>query len=194
MNLIESTPEESTLKLKLESDNQPNLSEIQYQQQTLFELVNHMQDLKVEKKRVAKINLINAIQKNYDVEPLKVNNEILTTLQNDKQKVLSLNTKYQDQFKRAGQVINNSLAKLQDYKRDIDKLQPDSDGIYIIIKGEGRVINPFDNQRLLKLAVGDYFGGSKFLKEQRYSYFGDVVASSSSSKQSIDKRSTIVGK
>jgi len=39
-----------------------------------------MQDLKVEKKRVAKINLINAIQKNYDVEPLKVNNEILTTL------------------------------------------------------------------------------------------------------------------
>lgn len=102
MNLIESTPEESTLKLKLESDNQPNLSEIQYQQQTLFELVNHMQDLKVEKKRVAKINLINAIQKNYDVEPLKVNNEILTTLQNDKQKVLSLNTKYQDQFKRAG--------------------------------------------------------------------------------------------
>lgn len=80
MNLIESTPEESTLKLKLESDNQPNLSEIQYQQQTLFELVNHMQDLKVEKKRVAKVNLINAIQKNYDVEPLKVNNEILTTL------------------------------------------------------------------------------------------------------------------
>jgi hypothetical protein len=53
---------------------------------------------------------------------------------------------------------------------------------------------------LARLEPGEYFGGTKYLKEQRYSYFGDVIACASGSigyekkhtkDNKIEKRKTL---
>jgi hypothetical protein len=56
---------------------------------------------------------------------------------------------------------------LETYKNERNALPDDSDGIYIIIKGEAKIVNPFDEQKqkIAKLSKYDYFGASKFLSE-----------------------------
>jgi hypothetical protein len=63
--------------------------------------------------------------------------------------------------------------------------------VYVIVKGEAKVVNRYDNQRLCKLLEGDYFGISYFLRQERYSYFGDIVASASASGGSYDRQKTV---
>lgn len=47
-----------------------------------------------------------------------------------------------------------------------------------MVSGFARVENKYDNYtfRERPLQKGDYFGASKFIKNQGYSYFGDIVA------------------
>lgn len=68
---------------------------------------------------------------------------------------------------RAVDVIQHSITTLKQYQNDIANLPCDTDGIYIISKGEARVQNAYDSHHtsLFKLAQGDYFGASKFLQD-----------------------------
>ena len=54
----------------------------------------------------------------------------------------------------------------------------DADGIYLIVSGQARISNPYDQYTFgdQKLVVGDYFGSSKYVLSQGFSYFGDIVA------------------
>lgn len=91
----------------------------------------------------------------------------------------NLNSQYNDTKQRAKYIIDDSIKRLETYKNERNALPDDSDGIYIIIKGEAKIVNPFDEQKqkIAKLSKYDYFGASKFLSEQSYSYFGNVIAS-----------------
>lgn len=85
--------------------------------------------------------------------------------------------------------------RLEAYKRERDSLFKDSDGIFILIEGEARIQNKLDvpvdkkkeppsekDKRFLNLRVGDYFGETKFIKQQGFSYFGDIVAQGPATK------------
>jgi len=48
----------------------------------------------------------------------------------------------------------------------------------MIVDGLAKVRNKADNNDFggIKLQIGDYFGSSKFIISQGFSYFGDIVA------------------
>ena len=71
---------------------------------------------------------------------------------------------------------------MKEYQQNRNALPQDSDGIYILIKGEAKVINKCDknNFELAKISQHEFFGESRLLNEPSYSYFGDVVACSQS--------------
>lgn len=104
----------------------------------------------------------------------------------------AINEQYESQNNRLKQVIATSINKLETYKKERNELPQDTDGIYIVLRGECKVVNPVDKElsKICKLAKNDNFGGSKFLKEQSYSYFGDVIACNESSERekSPDRR------
>lgn len=79
----------------------------------------------------------------------------------------SINDQYESQNKRLKQVISNSINKLETYKKERDGLFKDTDGIYIVLRGECKVVNLVDKEqaRICKLSKSDNFGASKFLKE-----------------------------
>ena len=54
----------------------------------------------------------------------------------------------------------------------------DADGIYLIVNGMARISNPYDKYSFgdQKLVTGDYFGSSKYVLSQGFSYFGDIIA------------------
>ena len=54
---------------------------------------------------------------------------------------------------------------MEEYKKDREDINPDSDGIYIIIKGEAKVVNPYDEYKFGNVKAGEHFGGNKLLKE-----------------------------
>ena len=75
-------------------------------------------------------------------------------------------------------MMDKAIEKAEKYKNDRNALPPDADGIYLIVEGKAKVVNRFknydyDQQRLGK---GDFFGDSKFIKSQGFSYFGDIIA------------------
>lgn len=73
--------------------------------------------------------------------------------------------------------------KLRTYQAQRHALPCDADGIYIIVEGEARIVNKFEPDSHLKvLQRFEYFGESKFLAQQGYSYFGDIVAHEPQSK------------
>lgn len=51
---------------------------------------------------------------------------------------------YQGEGERAKQLITHSIKKLEAYREAKDAIKPDADGIYIIVKGETRVVNSYD--------------------------------------------------
>ena len=94
---------------------------------------------------------------------------------------------------RSCSVISDSVTRLQNYKEHKAKLPPDSDGAYLIIKGQAKIVNKWGvkeptaephnkNRKDQGANVSDilkkdcHFGLSKFLKEQSYTYFGDIIA------------------
>jgi hypothetical protein len=67
--------------------------------------------------------------------------------------------------------------KIETYKKEKDSLQKDSDGIYIIVEGLAKLYNKKDkDERLQLIKKLEYFGESKFISQQGYSYFGVVEA------------------
>lgn len=80
------------------------------------------------------------------------------------------------EYLKTRQFIETSCKRLEDYKRARESLPSQSDGIYVIVRGEAKVINQYDGQKLANLKQGDYFGGNLFLKEQRFTTYGDIVA------------------
>ena len=64
------------------------------------------------------------------------------------------------------------------YKREKDQLPADADGIYFIVSGNARIVNSYDQYDFnnTKLGPGEYFGISKFILAQGYSFFGDIIA------------------
>lgn len=60
------------------------------------------------------------------------------------QNMLAIGDQYESQNKRLKQVINTSINKLVSYKKERDALPVDTDGIYIVVRGECRVVNPVD--------------------------------------------------
>ena len=105
-------------------------------------------------------------------------------------------------YQKDAEIVMNSelmmdklIDKVEKYKTDRDNLPPDADGIYLIVEGKAKVINRFknydyDSQRCGK---GDFFGDSKFIKSQGFSYFGDIIAckaeQTEDNKQKSNKKS-----
>ena len=54
----------------------------------------------------------------------------------------------------------------------------DADGVYFIVSGMARILNQHDGYDFggQKLNVTDYFGTSKYILMQGFSYFGDIIA------------------
>ncbi len=79
----------------------------------------------------------------------------------------AINEQLEAQKNRLKQVITTSINKLETYKKDRQELPTDTDGIYIVIRGECKVVNPVDKEqtKLCKLSKNENFGASKFLKE-----------------------------
>lgn len=102
----------------------------------------------------------------------------------------AINDQLELQKDRLKQVIQTSINKLETYKKERDELPQDTDGIYIVLRGECKVVNPVDKEqtKLCKLAKNENFGASKFLREQSYSYFGDVIACNQDSEKSPERR------
>jgi hypothetical protein len=78
-----------------------------------------------------------------------------------------INEQLESQKNRLKQVISTSINKLETYKKDKAELPTDADGIYIVVRGECKVVNPVDKEhtKLCKLSKNENFGASKFLKE-----------------------------
>lgn len=80
----------------------------------------------------------------------------------------------------SAEAIKISNKVLIDYKKARDEMLPDSDGIYILVKGAVRVTNKIDNKKDAEIVpaiqVNYCFGDSKFLGEPEWSFFGDVTA------------------
>lgn len=66
------------------------------------------------------------------------------SLKEDISKMRELDKLYKGEGDRAKQVINHSIKKLEEYRKAKQAILPDSDGIYIIVKGESKVVNSFD--------------------------------------------------
>ena len=68
--------------------------------------------------------------------------------------------------------------KVIKYKTEKDSLPQDADGIYFIVSGNARICNAYDQYDFgaMKMGIGEYFGTSKFILAQGYSYFGDIIA------------------
>lgn len=79
----------------------------------------------------------------------------------------AINEHMESQKNRLKQVISTSINKLETYKKEREQLPMDTDGIYIVIRGECKVVNPVDKEqtKLCKLSKNENFGASKFLKE-----------------------------
>ena len=73
----------------------------------------------------------------------------------------------------------------------------DADGIYYIVGGMASVINQYDNTydfNKQKVLTWDYFGTSKYIKCQCFSYFGDIIAhKENATKSTINKKLTNQG-
>jgi hypothetical protein len=108
---------------------------------------------------------------------------------------------YDTQQKRAADVIQHSIGKLQKYKSDKAELPTDCDGIYIIVKGMAKIVNDRASSACLQLEQQSitkkkeippvevlkqffHFGASRFLKEQSWTYFGSIIACTSESQPS----------
>jgi len=87
----------------------------------------------------------------------------------------------------ASKLVGKICDKLEEFKRDVDNLPKDADGIYLIVKGEAKVVNVLNNFELKKIAETDFFGVSKYVQSQGYSYFGDVIAYSPNQTKSPEK-------
>ena len=96
---------------------------------------------------------------------------------------------------RSCSVISDSVTRLQGYKKEKAKVPPDCDGVYLIVKGQAKIVNqwgvkeaaPEPQNKYKKdqaanvsdiLKKDCHFGVSKFMKEQSYTYFGDIIAHS----------------
>ena len=84
------------------------------------------------------------------------------------------NVKLQNGVKHLEQMIE----KVEKFKKERSELPEDAQGIHLLVSGFARVENKYDKYtfRERPLAKGDYFGASKFIKSQGYSYFGDIIA------------------
>ena len=73
--------------------------------------------------------------------------------------------------------------KLEKYQTEKKALPEDSDGVYLIVKGIARIENKHDQYDFggQKVRTDDYFGISKYILCQGYSYFGDIIAAAKSS-------------
>ena len=107
-------------------------------------------------------------------------------MQNREQReVMQLRENYKVRANRDHRICENQKERFGQIKQKIDKYQTeknalpkDADGIYIIVSGMARISNPYDNYSFgdQKLTTGDYFGTSKYILSQGFSYFGDIIA------------------
>ena len=79
----------------------------------------------------------------------------------------AINDQLESQQNRLKQVIQTSIDKLLTYKKDRDELPADTDGVYIVLRGQCKIVNPVDkdHSKLCKLTKNENFGASKYLKE-----------------------------
>jgi hypothetical protein len=82
-------------------------------------------------------------------------------------------------YNLSAEAIKISNQVLIDYKKARSEMLPDSDGIYIMVKGAVKVTNKIDKKETEiqpAIQVNFCFGDSKFLAEPSWTYFGDVTA------------------
>ena len=79
-----------------------------------------------------------------------------------------------NQYDRFGQIFT----KIDKYVQERDNLPKDADGVYFIVQGMARIVNQHDGNDYggQKLNITDYFGTSKYILMQGFSYFGDIIA------------------
>ena len=74
-------------------------------------------------------------------------------------------------------MIDTTINKLETYMKERALLPDDSDGIYVIVEGGAKLYNKQHKDITLKqMGKNEYFGESKFLSQQGYSYFGAIEA------------------
>ena len=85
--------------------------------------------------------------------------------------------KFHEEATIAKEILSQAHQTLNSYKQQCQKIDSDSDGIYILVQGSVKLVNKVErDQELCQIGLNECFGDSKYVNEPSATFFGDVIA------------------